>query len=180
MSRLSIDLKCMVGFTEVQSIKAGSEFDLAMTVKDLRPELEGMSRGVFAAYCNVSFSSKDVMVSPAVFKPPYVNGKHFEINARGNGLVALGAFAGLQPTGPGEFEVCRVRMKALWPATIGPSINSTVVSFRVNFTDIKRPHYDTLLYGTRDQTSNGYYPGEHSWVNVDEIDATGATLVIAK
>lgn len=177
--RLAFTLKCLTGFTEITQIKAGKEFDLALFVQDLRPEVDGMARGVFSAYCNVNFLARYVTCGAVLHTPPYTSGKNCQFTE--HGFREWGGFAGLEPTGSAVFEVSRVRMKAIWP---GGSVVGTEVSptFRINFLGIKTPRYATQLYGTTVPGSGGreYHPGEQSFTTPEEIQVNHATLKILK
>jgi hypothetical protein len=161
--------------TPIEMVKAGSEFDLALVVQDTRPEIDGMFRGVFASYVNCNYAKRYAALQHVQYTSPYLNGKN--CGQVDNGLAEWGAFRGLGKGDTEPAEISRVRFKALWP--IGVVGNEVTASFRPQFANIRKPRFDTLLYGTL-KRGGGYYPGEQSFVLPDEIRATGTTVRIVK
>ena len=161
------------------SVKAGAEFDLVLSVQDLRPEVDGMIRGVFAAYCNSTFSTRYVGFLAESYAPGFPNGRHcFPVTF---GLSRWGAFTNGSPGNTDPVEVSRARLRAKWPATVGPSITQATVIFRVNFNNLQAPADNTLVLGTLKTASPAvYFPGEEPTVWVDQIETSSATLRIAK
>lgn len=168
--------------TPIETVKADGEFDLALVVQDKRPDVDGMARGVFAAYANCNYSKRYAELRWVQYTAPYSNGKSCGIVD--NGLAEWGAFRGLGKGDTEPIEVSRVRFKALWPAGVAPGTQSVTTSFRPQFAspqllDPRRPRFNTLLYGSY-KRGGGYYPGEHSTVEAGEIEAKGVTVRILK
>lgn len=168
--------------TPIESVKAGGEFDLALVVRDARPEADGMFRGVFACYANCNFDARKASVQFVQYTAPYSNGKSCAIGD--NGVYEWGAFRGLGKGDTERIEVSRVRLLAKWPPNVASTAKEVTASFRPQFSnpqllDMRQPRFNTLLYGTP-KRGGGYYPGEHSTVEAGEIQATGVTLRILK
>lgn len=180
----------------ITSVKAWQEFDLALVVRDLRPgggtyiskhpkylgQRLPFSRGVFAAYVNVNFASRYAKVLQIDYTGPYKT-VWASCDISDNGVREWGSAAG--GTGQGSSnteptEVSRIRLVAKWPP-VAPGTQHVDASFRQNFVRLSSPRFDTQLYGTlKERGGRVYYPGEHSTVTADEIQATGTTLRILK
>ena len=179
--RVAYSLHCYAAGTSeaIPSVKAGQEFDLALVVQDLRPEIDGMFRGVFATYCNATFATRYAAPQNVAYSAEFANGRHCFTNAYG--LARWGAFTNGQPGDTEVHEVSRVRMKAQWPPAVAPSISQATVFFRINFNNLQSPADNTLVLGTLKTASPAvYFPGEEPAVWVDQIETSGATLRVVK
>jgi len=159
------------------------EFDLAISVRDLRPRgtynyrglAKPLLRGVFAAYCDVIYDPSRARVmglpdsptaeeffSSFTFSAHYQNGEMaFEGADRINELGAFATtFTGL---GVAAFEVVRVQMQA---------IKSGPLTFTPDVTKLPHPQCDTLVFGNLAAS-----PTEESYViSPQEIYLVGVSV----
>ncbi len=174
------------------SVKAGSDFDLALFVQDVRPpgtyvSWDGQTldklRGVWAAYANVVYNRNLAQVYP-VANPqpdePQLEVKYSSLYRSGMradnkpGMIAnLGAFDGFDQLGTDLLEVCRVGMKALWPAAnTGTTAGAKIT---LNVQGVQIPLCETLVMGNWDLN-----PPEESDVQPSEIILGSALLTVTK
>lgn len=163
--------------TRATSVKVGQDFELALFAQDLRPEGDGLRRGVWAAYCDVLWNKNYATPHfPITHVKPYLNtDPNFTNKEKPNGIAALGAFCGLAPGSVELVEVCRVRMTAAWSPTAAPSITSASVQFNIRFDQCAHPWCDTLVAG-----NFAANPPEQSDVQLSEIMASGASITVMK
>lgn len=158
--------------TKLTALTVRQSFDLVLSVQDLRPsgnwtDARGRTRpkvrGVFAAYCDVTFD-------PELAKLTYYNGENdylgcFTFSTRfPNGLKATpaddriddaGAFSSAFSGNGAPVEVWRVRMTAKSPGAL---------VFTPAVDQVRHPQCDTLVYG-----NIGANPPEDSFVALDKI-----------
>lgn len=146
------------------SLKVGEVADLAVFVRDLRPngtwtnakgQQVPLVRGVFAAYLNLSFNYNNAQVVADSFRfgPAYPNG--LENHAAKGSYTDTGAFASsFTGLGTTPYELFRMSVKGvrIGTTTFTPSFNVT------------RPKCDTLVYG-----NIAANPPEDSHVEVSDI-----------
>lgn len=159
--------------TPATNVKVGQEFDVVVSVRDLRPDgnwvnaagqTRPLIRGVFAGYCDLRYDTSICSEVSIAFNATYPNGKEYH-GSPGAGIDNTGAFAAaLDGLGTSARELFRVRMKAKETGS---------VSFRLGF-DVPRPQQNTLVYG-----NIGADPPEQSYVDpATEIKSVNATMVI--
>ncbi|MGH9932121.1 MAG: hypothetical protein ACREA9_23205 [Pyrinomonadaceae bacterium] len=166
----------------ITEVRAGQEFDIALEARDLRPTsvIDGrtMFRGVFAAYVGLLYPTQHASVVSVTHVPPFTNGKQRRV--LDSGLSPLGGFSGLFSGDSYPREVVRIRFRAEWPADLPPHVTEVTAKFRPILAGLRKPTFDTLLYGSLKPDRQSYYPGEQSNVNADEIELTGASVRILK
>lgn len=155
----------------ITTAKVGQEFDMSVYVQDLRPNgtwvddggvVRDLVRGVFAAYCDVSYLPSKCLEVSLSYGPLYRNGREYHGQ---NGMINdTGAFASAFTGDTDQHLLFTVRMKAL---ATGKA--PFVLGFKT-----PRPQQDTLVYG-----NIAAQPPEQSYVNTDtELRVTNATLTI--
>ena len=173
-------VKAGTTYEAIDAIKAGEQFDLVLIVQDKRKIVEGMRRGVFAAYCNLGYSKRYADLQWVEHTPPFTDA---EKKSRVVTPAGLGPWGGMRGLGGGDtepIEVSRIRFRALWPANIAPGLTEASTIFRCSVTGLRSPHFDTLLYGTKYPDRDAYYPGEVGTVKPEEITVRGVALRILK
>ena len=117
------------------TLQLGEPFWLTVATRDLRAE----PQGVFAVYVDVRWDAdRAVVVGPTEVVAPFVNAPSGTPAA--GALDELGAFAGLDPTREGLYEVVRVPMQAVTPGEL---------SFALDPADLL-PMHALLMYGRDD------------------------------
>ncbi len=100
----------------IDTITAGDTFWVTSSVADERPD--AVIKGIYAAYFDLEYDSTEVQVNDASsdirFGGAFQAGKSFEVLP--GTIDELGAFhAGLDPLGPGQFELASVRFQQTGP-----------------------------------------------------------------
>lgn len=185
MKRIAYSLLCCWPgeLNSIDVIGAKWEFDLVLMVQDLRQVARGMSRGVFAAYCNVNFASKYAKLIQITHTFPFVNKNSCAIVD--NGVAEWGAMQGLGSGNTKPIEVSRIRFKALWPTGIAPTAKEVKCSFRLQFAkpnllNFSNPMFNSLIYGNAKKGGKEWLPGEQSTILVDDIESSNTELKILK
>lgn len=168
-------------------VKVGGDFDVTLTVEDLRPsghysangEERELIRGVFSAYCDLNFDKTLAAVpvtagvtasraaleyrSAFAWAYPFLNDRRAFDSP--TGITRAGAFSaqwgGLEP---GPHDVFRVKLRAKKPGTL---------IIQVNTKSLRAPLDDTLLMGNLLAV-----PSEQSDVSPAEILLGRAMVII--
>lgn len=133
------------------TLQLGEPFWVTVSTRDLRAE----PQGVFAVYVDVRWDAdRAVVVGPAEFLGPFTNAPNGTPAA--GALDELGAFAGLDPTREGLYQVVRVPMQAVTPGEL---------NFALDPADLL-PMHALLMYGRDDL------------IDPAEVRMVGASVVI--
>ncbi len=117
----------------ISSVAVGEEFLVHVTAEDLRT----FPTGVFASYMDVRYTTDTARPSGAIsYGAAYPNGHQGSTTTVGL-IDEVGAFAGTNPIGAGQFEVFQIPFTASAPGR---------VVFEANPAE-EVPNSDTLLYG---------------------------------
>ncbi len=121
---------------EITSVSPGQEFDLVLSVQDIRDE----ATGVFSAYSDVAYLAG--MLTPGAITHSSTYGAGTSSSLATAGLVdELGGSDGINPLGDPVFEVARVRM------TVSSDASGTL-QFTANPTEDPIQHLTALFGGT--------------------------------
>jgi len=131
----------------LQTIKQNTDFDLVLTVRDLRPpgtftyngKPKALPRGVFAAYCFVQFPP-EIPIVGIVPHSSFQEG--LLVQNVGSSMIKCGAFSRNLIGLAGEVSMFRFqcRTQSIYDPTV-------YLNFGVEISGIERPMYAPLVYG---------------------------------
>lgn len=159
----------------VSTFKVGQTFDLAVFVRDLRPNgtwkddngtTKPLIRGVFAAYVDVPVDNTITQLTGGMkFGTDFPNGRRLGMET--NFVNDCGGFSGaFSGTGTGSKELFRIRLKCVAPGT---------AVFSPSVANLQRPDHDTLIFG-----NIAADPPEQSFVDPSEVRVSAATVTVAR
>jgi hypothetical protein len=132
------------------TLKHNSDFDLVLTVKDLRPAAtytwngkpKSRPRGVFAAYTYFSYDTPGLLIMNGGIFPSAYFKEGLIIQQINAAMFKVGAFSNsISPTTPNEVAMFRFQMR------IGEIFDPSIyIHFELQ-ASIERPIYAPLVYG---------------------------------